>query len=96
MSNIRLKDFDIDIQSRMKIMIKLANKKWPNRCWHINALFWNDTDYNLHLVSSWGNVRNGVYYHKSINKFTYTTEELVVCKQPSVWCNTHEEKIEGI
>jgi len=93
MSNIRLKDFDIDIQSRMKLMIKLANEKWPNRCWHTNATFWNDTDYTLHLVSSWGDVRNGVHYHKSKNKFTYTTEELQKIIKTSMWIYIDEEDI---
>lgn len=94
MAKVICNDFDFDVQLILKKMIKLANERWKNRCWHINSVFWNDTDYELDLVSTWGDKRHSITYRKATNKFFHTEESLEdVTKHTSEWHLTKREEI---
>jgi len=90
MAPLKLTNFDINIQNRLKMMIKFAKKKWPNRSWMIEATFWNDTDFRLELRSCWGGKRNVVSYKKSTNLFTYETQTLENQLNYMVWIGIND------
>ena len=66
--------FDIDIENVVRKLLKFGFEEYPNRNWLVDATFWDDGDYVVKLVSSWGGKKDVYEYRKSESKYVrYTT-----------------------
>lgn len=68
---MKITNFDLDIQKPLKKLIEIAEKRFPNRTWYMEVMYWQDSDYQITLVSTWGNHKYEFSYKKSINKYNY-------------------------
>ena len=71
-SEMNSRDIDINIKQEVETLIKLFYKKFPEtRSYYITATFWDDTDYELTLISNWAGKQDRIIYRKSSNYFEY-------------------------
>ena len=69
--SITIKNFNTKIEEELKKLIKLANKSFPLRTWFTNIILWQDTDYQIDLVSTWGKEKNIFRYRKAEGTYSY-------------------------
>ncbi len=91
-----ISQFDLNISGHIENLIKLAKDKGlENRCWLIETVFWNDTDYRIDLCSSWGGHRDIFRYQKSVDKYEYHKEVIGGFKMTEV-VETEEDLLNNL
>lgn len=63
--------FDFEIKNIVEKIYKIAKKKFPHRSWHCEVIFYEDTDYQIRLTSSWGGFQDIFHYSKSKGILSY-------------------------
>ena len=71
MPTLSISDFDFEIKDKIKKLITEANKRFKDRNWLINVIFWSDGDYRIELKSSYGSRQDKIEYRKADDKYKY-------------------------
>lgn len=61
--------FDTNINKPLEKLVEMANRQLTNRAYYLSVTYWDDTDFELELRSSWGDYIDVFSYKKSTNQF---------------------------
>lgn len=78
---INYNQFDFNIQRPLRILIYEANKKYNNRTWYIQVTYFEDSDFEIQLCSSWGNKKDMFVYKKSSDEYYHNNYLLFLNKK---------------
>ena len=66
---------EITLNPIVKKLLKFKKARCPKSSrWHVNAIYWDDGDYELTLTTSWGDTIHHFVYRDALNKYYYYPE----------------------
>ena len=68
--------FDLNIESKVEQLFKLAIRDYPNNQWLLNAVYWSDGDCRISLQTSFSGKIRRYTYRKSDNTYRKTLTKI--------------------